>query len=54
LDLPHHYQSLNFLKAKKTKKRFGFISSLFHPESNEPIHDVAHPGIGMEDKESLE
>jgi RNA polymerase sigma-70 factor, ECF subfamily len=47
-------QSLDFLKAKKTKKRFGFITSLFHPDSNEPIHDVAHPGIAMEDKESLE
>jgi RNA polymerase sigma-70 factor, ECF subfamily len=47
-------QSLDFLKAKRTKKRFGFITSLFHPDSNEPIHDVAHPGIAMEDKESLE
>jgi RNA polymerase sigma-70 factor, ECF subfamily len=47
-------QSLDFLKAKKTKKRFGFITSLFHPDSNEPIHDVAHPGVAMEDKESLE
>jgi RNA polymerase sigma-70 factor, ECF subfamily len=47
-------QSLDFLKAKRTKKRFGFISSLFHPDSNEPIHDLAHPGIAMEDKESLE
>ncbi|MFM9839816.1 MAG: RNA polymerase sigma factor [Cyclobacteriaceae bacterium] len=47
-------QSLDFLKAKKTKKRFGFITSLFHSDSNEPIHDVAHPGIAMEDKESLE
>jgi RNA polymerase sigma-70 factor, ECF subfamily len=47
-------QSLDFLKAKKTKKRFGFITSLFHPDSNEPIHDIAHPGIAVEDKESLE
>jgi RNA polymerase sigma-70 factor, ECF subfamily len=47
-------QSLDFLKAKKTKKRFGFVTSLFYPDSNEPIHDVAHPGIAMEDKESLE
>ncbi len=47
-------QSLDFLKAKKTKKRFGFITSLFHPDSNEPIHDVAHPGISLEDKEELE
>jgi RNA polymerase sigma-70 factor, ECF subfamily len=47
-------QSLDFLKAKKTKKRLGFITSLFYPDSNEPIHDVAHPGIAIEDKESLE
>jgi RNA polymerase sigma-70 factor, ECF subfamily len=50
-------QSLDFLKAKKTKKRFGFITSLFHQESNELLHDVAqvsHPGITMEDKEGLE
>jgi RNA polymerase sigma-70 factor, ECF subfamily len=47
-------QSLDFLKAKRTKKRFGFISSLFHPDSNEPIQDVAHPGVALEDKESLE
>ncbi len=47
-------QSLDFLKAKKAKKRFGFITSLFHPDSNEPIHDMAHPGIFLEDKESLE
>jgi RNA polymerase sigma-70 factor (ECF subfamily) len=47
-------QSLDFLRAKRTKKRFGFITSLFYPDSNEPLHDVAHPGIAMEDKESLE
>ncbi len=47
-------QSLDFLKARETKKRFGFITSLFHLDSSELIHDVAHPGIAMEDKESLE
>ncbi len=50
-------QSLDFLKAKKTKKRFGFITSLFHPASDELIKDVAkvsHPGVSLEDKESLE
>jgi RNA polymerase sigma-70 factor, ECF subfamily len=47
-------QSLDFLKAKRTKKRFGFITSLFYPDSNEQIHDVVHPDIAMEDKESLE
>ncbi len=50
-------QSLDFLKAKKTKKRFALIISLFHPDSNEPVKEVAqvsHPGIVMEAKEALE
>ena len=49
--------SLDFLKAKKTKKRFGFLTSLFHPETNEPIAStlhVNHPGVATEDKEGLE
>lgn len=49
--------SLDFLKSKKTKKRFGFISSLFHPETNEPVDtplQINHPGIEAEDKESLQ
>lgn len=47
---------LDFLKARKSKKRFGFISSLFHADSNEPIEDashVDHPGIQTEDKEAM-
>lgn len=50
-------QCLDFLKSKKSKKRFGFMSSLFHQESNEPINitvAVDHPGIETEDKEALE
>ena len=49
--------NLDFLKAKKTKKRFGFLTSLFHPETNEPIAstlNVNHPGVTTEDKEGLE
>ncbi|NOS93338.1 MAG: RNA polymerase sigma factor [Cyclobacteriaceae bacterium] len=49
-------QSLDFLKAKRTKKRFGFITSLFHTDSNEPLHEMVeakHPGVAMEDSESL-
>ncbi|MCB0729173.1 MAG: RNA polymerase sigma factor [Ignavibacteriae bacterium] len=49
-------QCLDFLKAGKAKKRFGFITSLFHPESNELIQEAAnidHPGIELEDKEAL-
>ncbi len=47
---------LDFLKSKKTKKRFGFIGSLFHADSNEPIFnaaDIDHPGIKSENKEAL-
>jgi len=50
-------QSLDFLKARKTKKRFALITSLFHPDSNEPIKEVAqfsHPGLVMEEREALE
>ena len=49
--------SLDFIKARKTKKRFGFITGLFHPETNEPIADSGHfdhPGIALEDKEELQ
>lgn len=48
---------LDFIRSKKSKKRFGFISSLFNSESNEPITDAAdffHPGIAAEDKEELQ
>jgi RNA polymerase sigma-70 factor, ECF subfamily len=48
---------LDFLKAKKSKKRFGFLSALFHTDSNEPIKDaidINHPGIETEDKEALQ
>lgn len=48
--------SLDFLRSKKTKKRLGFITSLFQKESGEPISDAAHfdhPGVVAEDKEEL-
>ncbi len=50
-------QSLDFIKAKKAKKRFGFITSLFKSESNEPVEEIAnfnHPGVASEDKEALQ
>lgn len=50
-------QSLDFIKAKKTTKRFGFIKSLFNIEDNDPNIDIAHfnhPGIQLEDKEQLQ
>ena len=49
--------SLDFLRSRKTKKRFGFITSLFQKESGEPINDAAHfdhPGVVTEDKEDLQ
>jgi len=49
-------QSLDFLKAQKTIKRFGFITSLFRPDSNETsieVESYEHPGVALEDKEEL-
>lgn len=51
------HKSLDFLKAKQRKKRFAFIISLFYPNSADLKHDAPenqHPGILLEDKESLE
>ena len=48
---------LDFLKAKKSKKRFGFLSALFQGDSNEPIShavEINHPGIQAENKEAIE
>ncbi|MEP7196347.1 MAG: RNA polymerase sigma factor [Saprospiraceae bacterium] len=48
---------LDYIKAKKRKKRFAFISSLFVDDSVKLRHEVIdfnHPGIKMEDKEALE
>lgn len=48
---------LDFIKSKKTKKRFGFLSSLFYHDSNEPVSNavtINHPGIETEDKEALQ
>jgi RNA polymerase sigma-70 factor (ECF subfamily) len=47
-------KSLDFLKAKKRKKRFAFFTQLFHPESGEPMAGLLnfdHPGVLMENKE---
>jgi RNA polymerase sigma-70 factor (ECF subfamily) len=48
---------IDFIRSKKSKKRFGFISSLFHTESNEPLVEAAdfnHPGVAAEDKEEIQ
>ncbi len=48
--------SLDFIKSQRTARRFGFITALFHKESNEPIVEIQsydHPGIAMEQQEEL-
>jgi RNA polymerase sigma factor (sigma-70 family) len=49
--------ALDFLKAKKTKKRFGFLVSIFDTDApqleSKSLH-VDHPGIQLEQKEALE
>lgn len=50
-------RSLDYLKARKRKKRFGFLVSLFHEETAEPrqeVSDFGHPGVLLEHKEELE
>ena len=45
---------IDHIRRKKTKKRFAFITGLFHNNSNEPIHDAGHfvhPGVVAENKE---
>lgn len=47
-------RALDYLRAKKRQKRFGFMQSLFSQESNEPLHEQAsfvHPGVQLENKE---
>lgn len=50
-------QNLDFLKSRRTKKRFSFITSLFHPASGELVTEATHfnhPGIAVEDKAGLQ
>lgn len=47
---------LDFLKAKKRKRRFAFLTSIFFENNSDLKHDPPdynHPGILLEDKESL-
>ena len=47
-------RSLDLLRSRKSKKRFGFIQRLLG-ENNEPIHEIPdfqHPGVALEKKES--
>jgi len=48
-------KTLDFIKAKKSKKRFAYLTNLFHPESGEQLFDIpsfVHPGIALEHKEN--
>ncbi len=50
-------KSLDHIKAKKRKKRLGFLSNLFYDDSNDVKHEnptFDHPGVLMEQKEALE
>lgn len=50
-------KSLDFIKAKKRKKRFAFLTSLFKNEGASIKYDKAgfdHPGVLIEQKEGLE
>lgn len=49
-------KSLDFIKSKKRKKRFAFITDLFSDNQNNDFIaaiDFNHPGVQLEDKESL-
>lgn len=48
-------KSLDFVRFKNRKKRFAFLTSLFHPDSEklniQPIEFI-HPGVTLENKET--
>ncbi len=47
-------KSLDHLRSKKRKKRFGFIKSIFNEGDNQPRYDIpdfVHPGVQLENKE---
>jgi RNA polymerase sigma factor (sigma-70 family) len=47
-------RSIDHIKAKKRKKRFGFITSLFGDDgANHEVFHFDHPGIQLEQKEAL-
>ena len=47
-------KSLDFLKAKKRKKRFGFIVSVFENQETMQAHSFNHPGIELEQKQAIQ
>jgi RNA polymerase sigma-70 factor (ECF subfamily) len=47
-------KSLDHLRSKKRKKRFGFVKSIFGEGDNEPRYDIpdfVHPGVQLENQE---
>ncbi len=47
-------RSLDLLRSRKSKKRFGFVQRLFGDE-NEPIYEIPdfnHPGVALDKKEN--
>jgi RNA polymerase sigma-70 factor (ECF subfamily) len=49
-------KALDFIKAKKRKKRLGIFSSLFFEDTGAVKHDIKsfdHPGVVMENKEAI-
>ena len=47
-------QCLDFLKAKKSKKRFGFVIPIYDNSDSFSYSDFKHPGILLENKEATE
>lgn len=48
---------LDVIRAGKARKRFGFLTSLFAPDTGEPIPEAVHfdhPGVALEDKEAIQ
>lgn len=49
-------KSLDLIKSKQRKKRFAYVQSIFHSESNELKYEgieMNHPGVLLEHKEEL-
>ncbi len=47
-------KSLDFLRYKSRQKRFAFFTTLFHPQTDELLHDPPdfhHPGVVLENQE---
>lgn len=48
---------LDRVRSRKARKRFGFLTSLFAPDTGDPIPEAAHfnhPGVALEDKEAIQ